>query len=819
MEAAQHPWPALGVLLLRDGLVEKEELEALLDEQRDVREQPISGWRLGEILVERGRVTEEEISRLVAEQYELPYVELETDGIDLRMASRLPAELVDRFSALPIELLDDGSVLVAVSDPATVLFSDELRRALGMPLRFAVVSPAAMTAGVACAREHERYEPSSPPEMAWPTGAPEFDLIPAEQDDESRAQAPPRSALTFAAPSATEVWPPLGALLVRSGLLSEDELETALAQQRLSSDMRLGEILVERGAVSRADVARVVAEQYELPFLDVAERELDAEVSDLLSLELARRYAALPLGYQPDGSLLVAVADPTTIRDPGELFSELGDELSFAVVDPDVIEAELLRRRLQPSPGSPDDAATWTKSEPHADEALGEELAATVEEPWTEPSEEPGTETSDSFEDVDEPPLAVVLPLDGSSPKPEVDDTQPEYDDEALDALVRISRELDAEPLARAPAPVGVVPDLASDLDALLERARELGATAIHLSQGADGLVARARVEGEQRVLDALPGSDAAAVSRALRSHGELDVVELPTRTGDLVVVQLFPGRDLFRDLGDLGFEPADEDAVRTALRHPSGLVLLAGPAGGGVTTTAYALLQELRSPERAILTIEDPIERVIAGVDQIESGPESGLTVAQGLGRILRASPEAIFVGETADRRTAELVVRGAQRALVLTTLHAHTAADAVRRLLVLGADPDVLASTLAVVVAQSRVRQICLECRESYYASAEELDALGRPPEEEGLRILGRGRGCETCGHTGFSGRLAVFELLPQSDALRRWIIEGGAGSEQATGISASADVHTLRDKIVWLCLDGLTTAAEARRVLERS
>jgi hypothetical protein len=359
------------VLLLRDGLVEKDELEALLEEQRDARPRRISSWRLGEILVEQGRVTEEQVARLVAEQYELPYVELDEDTIDLRIASRLPTELVDRFTALPTELLDDGSALVAVSDPGTVLFSDELRKALGLPIHFAVASPGALKAAIVIAKSSAAAGGSAP-SGAWPSVT-ATDLLVRHEEPASPSSAP-RPVPAFV-PQDTNAWPPLGALLVRDGLVSELELETALAQQRLSSNKRLGEILVERGAVSRADIARVVAEQYELPFLDVAEDEVDPSVASLLPLELAERYGALPLKLQPDGSLLVAVADPTSILDPAELFSELDTLLTFAVADPDVIEAALEARRVEPLAVPSDENEPAAESEPEPDEEPAAEPA------------------------------------------------------------------------------------------------------------------------------------------------------------------------------------------------------------------------------------------------------------------------------------------------------------------------------------------------------------------------------------------------------------------------------------------------------------
>ncbi len=340
MEAAPHPWPTLGVLLMRDGLVTKEDLEAILDEQRDSRQQRITGRRLGELLVERGVVTQAQVAKLVAEQYELPFVELEETDIDLKVAVLLTEDLARRFSAVPINFLPDGSLLLAIADPGTVIFSDELRRALGAPPRFAVVGPHAIDAAIAFV--HER--PESPIERnGTETGADDDVVVEmhAEEPDTSLPTEASDEPYFGSQRAVAHLWPPLGALLMREGLVTDADLETALAQQRLSASRRLGEILVERGIVTRADIARLVAEQYELPFVELAASEVDPLAGALLPEEIARRYAAVPIGFLPDGSLRLVVADPTNVLYSDELHIALGVPLSFAVADPSAIAAAI----------------------------------------------------------------------------------------------------------------------------------------------------------------------------------------------------------------------------------------------------------------------------------------------------------------------------------------------------------------------------------------------------------------------------------------------------------------------------------------------
>lgn len=872
MEAAANPWPALGVLLLRDGLVDQDELEELLGEQRDTRQHRLSGWKLGEILVDRGRVTAEQVARLVAEQYELPYLELDVDTIDLRIAGRLSEDLVDRFTALPVELLDGGSVLVAVSDPGIVLFTDELRRSLGMPVRFAVVAPAAIKAAITFAREHARHHP--PVDSAWPTGTSSFDLVRAGGQG-GDATAPGRPALTFAPPPTTETWPPLGTLLVRDGLVTEDELEAALAQQRLSSNKRLGEILVERGSLTRSDVARVVAEQYELPYVDVADDELDDGIANLLPLELSTRYSAIPLRFQPDDSLLVAVADPTTVMDAGELFSELGGRLDFAVADPDVIEAALLRRRLHPLRATSGAETEAVGHEPPTDAEPGETPEAegeVVADPTLSPSEQDGAHERDQDGRDDEPvgpsddpaaeaaadvPLADDHPADDPAPdadptgavdvhedtgeepavgdmvaSPDVQvasdasaaslaDEPVELEDEVLGELVQLSVQRpdlpwspddlldendEAARLDRSDArPEPSESELAAAIQELLDRACELGATSVAFAPRDGELAALARIDGELRELDVMADIDRGMLGRALAADHATEVITLPTRRGELHTARFALDPAPVPALPDLGLEATEEQVLRSALGQRSGIVVLAGADRETLTSSISSVLHELAARGGLVLTVGHPLDEPLEGVHE--------LTRSGALGRALLAEPDTIVAGEDVDGRTADLLVRAARDTLVVAAVRAGTPSDALRLLLGLGVDPSALASTLACALARSRVRRTCLACREAYYASREELVALGRPEDEVGRRLLGRGRGCDACGHTGYDGAGPLVALLPADEELRRRVADGTPLSD-ATAFVAGSDAA--RDELARLCLDGVTTFAEVRRVL---
>ncbi len=901
---------------MRDGLVTKEDLEAILDEQRDSRQQRITGRRLGELLVARGVVTETQVAKLVAEQYELPFVELEATDIDLKVASLLAEDLARRFSAIPISSLPDGSLLLAIADPGTVIFSDELRRVLGASTRFAVVGPDAVEAAIAFV--HGRTE--SPPEhdgTNTATGDGVVQLHPEVVD------TPPPMATNdepyFGSQRAVaHLWPPLGALLIREGLVTDAELDAALAQQRLSASRRLGELLVERGVVTPADVARLVAEQYELPFVELGASEVDPLAGALLPEEIAQRHAALPIGFLPDGSLRVVVADPTKVLYSDELHVALGVPLSFAVADPAAIE-DAIKRVHAPAPAVDEGLAETPPAtdevvDPYTvdaalpafdegtdssvDEAVVAEVAVEDVPAATELAEaQDAADVADIFglEEALEPAATYVayddvaeasaaeelvdvddrsetpfgedfprLPVEGTSESVsaevvadedhtadvsvaedfgEIDEPRVVEEVEDTTATEELDEPAQAEEFAIPDEAHegGDVPELYAvdvptaaettetpdvhDLDEIIERALLQGASCIHFSPQPHGLVVRARIDGVMRELETLPSSERESVTSRLKAmtefvtHGstsDLRIDVLPTKQGESVTLRLRDALAAPISLTDLGMTPDHEETVRKAVHQPSGAIVVGGPTGSGTTTTLYAALRELNAPERTLATIDDPVGFLLPGIDQIEVDTHAGLGFAQGLRAILGSDPDVVLVGELRDQETARTAFQAAMAGrLVLSAVHAQSAAVAVRRVADLDVEPGLLAATLTCVVAQRLVRRVCPDCRETYYATEDELVELGQPTGEAGPRLLARGRGCTACGQTGFRGRAGLFEILPLTDEICALVAKRASATEIQRAAVATG-MHTLRDEGIRLALEGVTTAAEVQRVL---
>ena len=556
--------------------------------------------------------------------------------------------------------------------------------------------------------------------------------------------------------AAQQPWPALGSLLVRDGLLSEEALESALALQR-ESGKRLGEILIERGDVTRTQLARTLAEQVEMPLVELEESDIDSEAAMLLPEELARRYRALPVGFLPDDSLLVAVADPTNVLHWDELRLALGQPIRFGVAAPDAIDAAI--------------AFVHQESLDLVD----------AEEAQT------GIETG----------IVDMHAADGDTP-----------------AVALVNK--------------------------TIQRALTLGASDIHFTPQLRALEVRARVDGVVRQIGTIPTSQQAAVASRLKVMGRLDIAErrapqdgrvavrtgghtvdlriavLPTKFGEKITLRVLNQASAPRSLSELALAPEVEETIRRAIHQPFGAVITCGPTGSGKTTTLYAALHELNTPERTLMTIEDPVEYLTPGVDQIEVNPRAGLTFARGLRTILRSDPDVILVGEIRDEETAQIAIRAAMTGhLVCSTLHSQNAASAIRRLTDMAVEPGLLAATLTCLVAQRLVRRVCLDCREAHKATKEELVALGRPAARPGRTELMRGSGCSACGGTGYRGRVALFEVLMLTEELRE-LIAGGASTVEIQRTAVAGGMLPLREDGIRLCLEGITTLSEVHRVV---
>jgi len=551
--------------------------------------------------------------------------------------------------------------------------------------------------------------------------------------------------------------PPLGRLLVERGVLTLAQLEEALVEKE-TSGARLGEIIVARRWLTDADIAHALAVQHDLEYLDLSHVEVDPAAALLLPEKFARRYGALPVRFLEDDTVLVALADPTNVLTSDDLRLALGLNVRVAVAsrsDLDKTIDRIYRSEL--------DVASDIYEEGPLDDEGAPEAVTDIRE---------GAATS-------APAIQLVNQL-----------------------------------IARA------IDDNASDL---------------HFEPQANQLMVRSRVDGVMRSLGTVPKSLQSAVISRLKIMGELDIADrrlpqdgrvsirlggrpmdlriavLPTTYGEQVVLRIMRGVAGRISIDDLGMNAEAYASFTRAIRQPYGAVLAVGPTGAGKTTTLYAALDFLNEPERVLTTIEDPVESQIPGVNQIEVTPKAGLTFARGLRTILRSDPDVMLVGEIRDEETARIAVRAAMTGhLVLTTLHAHNAAASIARLKDMGVEPSLLATSINCIVAQRLARRLCVECREAYEPDADELAELGL----EGVQghTAYRASGCMQCAGTGYSGRVALYEVLNVHGRIRRHI---EATTEEIFAAAVEEGMVTLRQDGLRIVREGISSLDEIRRV----
>jgi type IV pilus assembly protein PilB len=377
----------------------------------------------------------------------------------------------------------------------------------------------------------------------------------------------------------------------------------------------------------------------------------------------------------------------------------------------------------------------------------------------------------------------------------------------------------------------------ATDLvNSLLSKAVAEGASDIHFDPQERELIVRARIDGVLRRMAEVPKVLEPSVAGRLKIMGLLDIAEkripqdgsfairygdqpvdvriavVPTKHGEQVVLRLLQ-RAVKLDLPELGLSPEAERLFLHAVHQPFGAVIACGPTGSGKTTTLYAALDRLNEEGRAITTVEDPVEYQLPGVNQVEANAKIGLTFARALRTILRSDPDVLLIGEIRDEETAKIAVQAAMTGhLVLTTLHTNDAASAIARLESMGIEPALLASSVNCIVAQRLARRLCVHCREAYAPGEAELRALGLAAAEQ-QPALYRATGCLQCAGTGYRGRVAAYELLPVEGRIRSLL---AASVEELHAAAVAAGMATLRQDGLRLCLAGVTSVEEVRRVV---
>jgi general secretion pathway protein E len=555
--------------------------------------------------------------------------------------------------------------------------------------------------------------------------------------------------------------PSFGRWLTGTGLLSEAELARAEAH-RQSSGERLPDTLVRLGLSSAEEIGQALARHLEIPFVGREEFPSSPPFLQRLSPQYMRQYRFCPLAVE-DGVLVVACADPTDPTIVDELRGTLGLDVKLAVATEASI-GEAIERYFGAGSTAVQKVIETMGDEDRGDEAGGEDLT--------------------SLRDMafDAPVIRLVNLLIENAIKANASDIHIEPFEDTLRVRYRIDGVLfDAETPPKR---------LRAAITSRIKIMAELNIAERRLPQ--DG---RIRMGLEGRRLD-------------------LRVSTIPTLHGESVVMRILDRAAILMPLDHLGFDSRARQAIERIITLPHGMLLVTGPTGSGKTTTLYGALDKINSPDKKIITIEDPVEYQLRGVNQIHVKPKIGLTFAAGLRHIVRQDPDVIMVGEIRDVETADIGIHAALTGhLVFSTLHTNDAPGALTRLLDMGVEPYLVASVLEGVLAQRLVRLVCPACRQPYTPDAGELRALGVDRVPASAR-LSRGAGCSECRGTGYRGRTGIYEFMIMTEELRGLTLRKTAGHE-VRHHAIGAGMSTLRRDGWEKCCQGLTTVEEVLRV----
>jgi len=552
-------------------------------------------------------------------------------------------------------------------------------------------------------------------------------------------------------------------VLVYQGKISEEQVRLALETQKSHPGQDLGKILLSLGFISGADLAQAHAQRLGLDFVELNENDIDRDAVRLVPERLLRKHGVIPLRISRSRHLVVAMSDPSNLFALEDLRLVSGYQITPVVATEDEI------RNLQSKIF-----------------ATGEQITKILEEAAGE-----GTD-----------------------------------DDAELDLGVEAAP--DERPIVRL-------------VSSILQHAVGDGASDIHIEPQAREVTVRFRVDGVLREVMSIPHKLQYTVTARLKLLGELNIAEkrvpqdgrfsvkirnqkinfrvasLPTAFGEKIVLRLLDTASVEVDLEKLGFTQKDYERFEAVFRRPYGATLVTGPTGSGKSTTLYATLRELNSTEKNIITVEDPVEYKIPGLNQVQINPKVGLTFASGLRNILRTDPDIVMIGEIRDKDTAKISVEAALTGhLVLATLHTNDAPGALSRLTDMGVEPYLTSSAVDCVIAQRLIRKLCERCKEPVEIEREILEGMEFPFRlaSEGLHFH-KAVGCRRCGGSGYRGRTGIYEVMVISDEIRKMILVQSSSGEIGR-VAESQGMVRLRDDGLLKASRGITTIEEALKTL---
>ncbi len=550
----------------------------------------------------------------------------------------------------------------------------------------------------------------------------------------------------------------LGDILLDSGLLSEQQLGAALEEQRRLG-RSLGRVLVDLGILTEGQLVAALAQQIGLRFVDLSDYPVDGSAVTRVPDAVCRRHHALPIGFE-DGKLVVAMADPANVFAIDDIRSMTGYEVKAVVATkPDVLAA--INRY-------------------HRGEAELDDLTMAMD--VVEEEDDLG-KVKEIVEDA--PIVKFVNLLITQAIQDRASDIHIEPAERDLRVRFRIDGVL--HEVMRSPKTI------------------------------TSGVTSRLKIMADINIAERRIPQDGRLSVNANGKKIDLRVATLPTVWGEKIVMRILDNSTAMLKLSDLGFAESNYDIYSKSFVKPYGMILVTGPTGSGKSTTLYATLNIVSRPEVNVITVEDPVEYRLPGINQVQTNAKAGLTFAAALRSILRSDPDIVLLGEIRDKETAHIAVEAALTGhLVLSTLHTNDAPSAIVRLTEMGIEPFLVGSALDCVLAQRLARRLCPKCKEAYVPTRESL-AENRFPwsPDEPLPTLYRPGGCSACSKTGYKGRLALHEVMAVSEDIERLAVEH-ASALTIGQVAREQGMTTLRDDGLRKVRAGVTSLEEILRVV---
>ncbi len=551
----------------------------------------------------------------------------------------------------------------------------------------------------------------------------------------------------------------LGDVLVNSGVITAEQLQKGLELQK-GSGRKLGETLVDEGITTEENIAKALSSQLGYEMVDLQDISIDEEILNLVPPNILKKHTMIPFEYSRTGMNVLRVA--------------MSDPMNMAAMDDINIITNL---QVEPVVATPRDVMLAL------DRYYGQaEVNSALEEYVKEKTSQMAEQEDIYSDDINNSPIVQLVK---TMIEQAVRQRASDIHIEPMEKQVRVRYRIDGALYEKATYNISLLP----------------------------ALVARIKIIGGMDISEKRKPQDGRITQVVDRREFDIRVSILPTVYGEKIVMRLTSKNALSREKSQLGLKPHDLQKFDHILKNPHGILLVTGPTGSGKSTTLYTALSELNKEDVNIITVEDPVEANIDGINQVQVNNKADLTFASALRSILRQDPDIIMIGEIRDQETASIAVQASITGhLAVSTLHTNSAASTITRLVDMGIEPYLIADATVGVIAQRLVRRLCPDCKRAKKADAEDLEMLMRKPEED-LTIY-EPCGCAKCDGTGFRGRIGVYEIMEVTPQLKHIISKGG----EVEAIKAQAlkdGMHTLRMSATELVLDGTTSVQEMMRV----